>query len=146
MLQIGDKAPAWKGLDQHGAVHLSADSEGAWMLLYFYPKDDTPGCTTEACGFRDSYEAFKNRITIIGVSKDSVESHQAFVEKYSLPFTLLADTDASIITAFGVDGTTLPKRTTFLISPEGDIKKIYHGFDCHDHAADIETDLQELGL
>jgi thioredoxin-dependent peroxiredoxin len=145
MLKTGDKAPAWKAPDQHGALRSSSDFPG-WILLYFYPKDDTPGCTIEACGFRDSYEAFKDRVSIVGVSKDDVASHKAFADKYKLPFTLVADTDMAIIKAFGADGLLLPKRVTFLIDPQGVIRKIYHGFDCNDHAADIRKDLESFGL
>lgn len=146
MISLHEKAPAWSGKDQHGVPRTSSEFEGAWLLLYFYPKDDTPGCTVEACGFRDSYEQFQNRVAIVGVSKDSVESHKAFAEKYSLPFTLIADEDKKIIDAFHVDGVLFPKRTSFLISPENEVIKIYHGFECSDHASDIDKDLRELGL
>lgn len=146
MLKEGSKAPAWKALDQDGKERSSAEMAGTWHVLYFYPEDDTPGCTKEACGFRDASESLAGRIAIYGVSPDSVESHKKFAEKYSLPFTLLADPEAKIITAYGADGNILPKRVTFLIDPEGTIRKIYRGFDCVTHAATIDKDLRIFGV
>lgn len=145
MLKEGDKAPAWRGLDQDGKEHSSSEYSGSWLLLYFYPKDDTPGCTAEACGFRDDESALAGRITVVGVSKDSVESHKAFKEKYKLPFTLIADPQKDIIGAYGTDGIIFPKRVTFLIDPEETIRKIYHGFDTRTHSTDIRKDLAAFG-
>lgn len=146
MLTQGSLAPAWKALDHDSKPVSSADFAGRWLLLYFYPKDDTPGCTMEACGFRDSYASLSSRITIVGVSADSPESHRAFIEKFQLPFTLIADEDRAVITAFGADGVVLPKRTTFLIDPKNVIRKIYHGFDATDHARTIADDLATLAV
>jgi thioredoxin-dependent peroxiredoxin len=146
MLSEGTSSPAWQSNDQTGALRSSKEFLGSWLLLYFYPKDDTPGCTIEACGLRDSFERLKRRLTVIGVSAESEESHQKFIAKYSLPFTLLADTDRSLIAAFGTDGLLFPKRTTFLIDPEGIIRKVYKGFDCAEHASMIEKDLDALGV
>lgn len=141
MLHEGDKAPAWQGIDQNSKQISSGDYERKWLLLYFYPKDDTPGCTTEACSFRDSYAQLSEKVAIVGVSKDSTISHKAFSEKYHLPFTLIADTQGKVTSAFGADGTDYPKRTTFLIDPSNVIKNIYHGFDCTTHVQDIKNDL-----
>lgn len=146
MLSEGTSAPAWQSTDQTGTKRSSKEFLGSWLLLYFYPKDDTPSCTTQACGLRDSYARLSSRVAIVGVSADSVESHQKFIEKYSLPFTLLADTDHTVIKAFGTDGLLFPKRTTFLMDPQGIIRKVYNGFDCNDHASMVEKDLDALGV
>lgn len=144
MIHEGHSAPEWHGIDQDGKPVSSADYAGQWLLLYFYPEDDTPGCTLEACGFRDSFASLSERITIVGVSADSPESHRAFIKKFTLPFTLIADTDRALITAFGTNGTDFPKRTSFLIDPANVIRKIYHGFDAKDHAAAVGKDLEEF--
>ncbi|MBP7114111.1 MAG: peroxiredoxin [Candidatus Peribacteraceae bacterium] len=146
MLKVGDQAPAWKGFDQDGTLVSSSDFAGKWLLLYFYPQDDTPGCTLEACGFRDNYAALGSRISIVGVSKDSQESHRAFIEKYQLPFSLIADTDKEVIRTFGADGILFPKRVTFLIDPTNVIQKTYHGFDAKDHADIVGKDLEAFGV
>ncbi len=145
MMQIGFASPAWSGPDQDGKARSSSDYAGTWLLLYFYPKDDTPGCTIEACGFRDDYSALSGRINIVGVSKDDVSSHKAFADKFNLPFPLIADAYKKMIGDYGI-GTELPKRTTFLIDPNGIIRKIHHGFDAAVHAKDIAKDLAALGL
>ncbi len=90
-------APAFTAIDQHGARHTLQDYAGKWLLLYFYPKDDTPGCTIEACGFRDNFSQLQKEIDVVGVSADSPESHKEFIKKYDLPFTLLSDTDKKLI-------------------------------------------------
>lgn len=143
-LATGVKAPAWTGKDQNAHEHSSKDYAGRWTLLYFYPKDDTPGCTTQACGFRDDYSRLKDNVTIIGVSGDDAASHKAFADKYSLPFTLIADPDKTIIAAFGTDNTTFKKRTSFLIDPHGTIAKIYENIDCAKHSKDIIADIGRL--
>ena len=144
MLTIGTKAPAWSSSDQNGKKCGSADYAGKWLILYFYPKDDTPGCTIEACGFRDRHDVLLKRAAVVGVSADSEASHKAFIAKFTLPFTLIADTDKTMIKAYEVGGILFPKRVTFLINPSGDIAKIYHGFDCNDHVTDIQKDLDTL--
>ncbi len=115
-------------------------------MLYFYPKDDTPGCTKEACSFRDAFSKFKKqRIAVLGVSPDSEKSHQKFATKYKLPFTLLADTDKSIVEAYGVWGEKKfmgrtymgVNRTTFLIDEKGKIKKIFEKVKPEDHASEV---------
>lgn len=146
MLNVGDKAPAWQAKDQGNATRTSEEFLGKWYVFYFYPQDDTPGCTLEACGLRDKYSSLKQKIEVIGVSADSVDSHKKFVEKFHLPFTLISDIDRTIISAYGADGTMLPKRVTFLIDPKQTIRKIYHGFDAAQHASDIEKDLAMFGV
>src|SRR5262245_41075541 len=105
LLEVGDKAPAFKAKDQDGKLVKLSDFKGRKVVLYFYPKDDTPGCTTEACGIRDSYKEFERRgVAVLGVSPDSEASHRKFADKFDLPFTLLADTDKAIVEAYGVWG------------------------------------------
>jgi peroxiredoxin Q/BCP len=122
---VGLPAPDFTLPDQQGEpVHL-ADRRGGWVVVYFYPADDAPGCTAESCSFRDSHEAFTDAgATVIGISGDSVESHEAFAAKHRLPFTLLADTDGSVRRAWGVSKTLglLPGRVTFVIDPGGVVR------------------------
>lgn len=137
-LKEGDKAPDFTSKDQNGKTVSLADFKGKNVILYFYPKDDTPGCTAEACSFRDNYQSLQgNGFEVIGVSTDSEKSHKKFETKYSLPFPLIADEDKSINEAYGVwveknmygkkyMGTA---RKTFLISPDGIIKKIIEKVD-----------------
>lgn len=132
-LKEGDKAPAFKGIDQEGKPISLSDYKGKKVILYFYPKDDTPGCTAEACDFRDNYELLvKKGLDVVGVSPDSDTRHSKFVHKYDLPFRLLADTEKKVIQDYGVWG--LKKfmgreydgvhRTTFIIDEKGKIEKI----------------------
>lgn len=144
MIEVDSPAPAWNAVDQDGIEHSSASLKGKWYLLYFYPKDDTPGCTTEACGFRDAFPDLSKDISILGVSGDSAESHRAFKEKYDLPFSLLVDADRALAAAFGAGGLIFPKRVTFLVDHEGIIRVIYKDFDCNDHAATVLRDLERL--
>ena len=145
-LKEGDKAPAFD-VETSGGGRLSlADFKGQNVILYFYPKDDTPGCTKEACAFRDGYADFKKRgAVILGVSTDPVKSHDKFVEKFKLPFTLLADTEKKIVEAYGVWGEKVfmgrkylgTHRVTFLIGPDGKIKKIWPTVKPEEHAAEV---------
>ncbi len=144
MLKEHDAVPAWSVPDHTGTMRSSSEFLGTWTILYFYPEDDTPGCTKEACGFRDSWASLKDKAHVLGVSADSVENHQKFIEKYELPFTLLADTDRTLINLLGADGTTYPERVTFLIDPKGTIAKIYQKMDTAAHAQEIEHDLDTL--
>src|ERR671926_1312283 len=130
MLKEGSTAPAFKTTDANGETISLKDLRGQKVVLYFYPKDDTPGCTKEACSFRDSFAEFGRRgIKVLGVSLDDERSHRKFAEKYSLPFTLLADTDHAVADAYGVYGEkqfmgrkyTGVSRTTFLIDEDGRI-------------------------
>jgi peroxiredoxin Q/BCP len=149
-VQTGDPAPDFELKDQSGQVHSIEDYRGKWVALYFYPKDDTPGCTTEACEFRDNIFAFKNlNCQILGVSLDDVESHKEFAEKYSLPFPLLADTTGTTADAYGVKskymGMSVAKRQTFLIDPEGNVAKHYAKVDPDGHSQQVLGDLEALG-
>ncbi len=132
-LQVGDRAPAFDALDETGARHTLAGYKGKMVVLYFYPKDGTPGCTTEACDFRDNYEAFRKKgAAVLGVSPDSAKSHQNFKTKQALPFPLLVDEDKALCRAFGVwQEKTLYGRTfmgvvrsTFVIGPDGRLKDV----------------------
>ncbi len=145
MLALNAPAPEWMAQDQTGTTRSSKECQGSWLLLYFYPKDDTRGCNIEACGLRDAFATFESRIRIVGVSGDDIHSHKKFVDKFTLPFTLIADPEKNIIKAYGV-GTNFPKRVTFLIDPKGMIRQIRQGFDCKDHAALVEQDLKTFGL
>ena len=145
-LDLNTPAPNFELGDQNGETHKLSDYLGKRVVLYFYPKDDTPGCTAEACSFRDNYSVFKqNDIVILGVSADSAKSHAKFQEKYELPFTLLSDTDHTVSEAYGVWG--LKKymgreyfginRTTFLIDEEGNLVKVYEKVKPAEHAQEI---------
>jgi peroxiredoxin Q/BCP len=145
----GEPAPDFELSDQKGQVHSIEDYRGQWVALYFYPKDDTPGCTTEACEFRDNVFAFRNRnCQILGVSLDDEESHREFADKYDLPFPILADTEGTTATAYGVKtrmfGMNMAKRQTFLIDPEGHIAKHYEDVDPATHSIELLDDLDKL--
>lgn len=143
MLTIGSKAPDFAAPDQDGKIHHLADYRGRWLLLYFYPKDNTPGCTTEACTLRDTYSDFeKTKAAVLGVSADSVKSHTGFAKKYNLPFPILADQDKTIIKAYGADG--LVRRISYLIDPHGTIAKAYAKVKPAEHAAEVLKDLSDL--
>ncbi|MCW1888165.1 MAG: thioredoxin-dependent thiol peroxidase [Candidatus Moranbacteria bacterium] len=153
MKKVGTKAPVFKAPDQDGVVRSLKDYAGKWVILYFYPKDDTPGCTKEACGFRDGFAKYKRAgIEIIGVSVDSVKKHVKFVEKYSLPFTLLSDEDKKIVEAYGVWGEKKfmgrtymgTNRVSYLINPEGKIAKVYDKVKPEDHADEVLADVKGL--
>ena len=148
-LAVGQPAPDFELHDQDGQLHSIEDYRGQWVALYFYPKDDTPGCTTEACEFRDNIFAFRNlNCQILGVSLDDATSHKDFADKYSLPFPLLADTSGSASDAYGVKakmyGAIMAKRQTFLIDPEGRIAKHYEKVDPKTHSAELLADLKTL--
>lgn len=145
-LKEGDKAPVFKGVDQHGNKVSLADLKGKKVILYFYPRDSTPGCTAQACNLRDNYGALLNKgYAVVGVSTDGEKSHKKFADKYDLPFPLLADEDRTIVTQYGVwgekkfmgrifDGT---HRTTFLINEAGKIDKIIIKPDTKNHTEEI---------
>lgn len=151
-LKEGDKAPEFEAIDQKGKKIALKDLSGSKVILFFYPKDNTPGCTAEACNLRDNYDDLLEKgFKIIGVSADSQKSHQKFTEKFRLPFSLIPDTDKEIIKAYDVWG---PKkfmgreydgihRTTFIISEEGNIEKVITKVKTKDHSDQI---LEELGL
>ncbi len=143
-LKPGDKAPDFKGKDQNGNPIGLADFKGSRLVLYFYPKDNTPGCTAQACNLRDNYKMLlKQGYKVVGVSADNEKSHVKFIEKYELPFPLIADTEKEILKAFGVWG---PKkfmgrefdgihRTTFIIDEKGVISEVIEKVDTKNHAA-----------
>ena len=146
MLKEGSTAPAFNTKDANRETVSLKDLRGQKVVLYFYPKDDTPGCTKEACSFRDAFSQFKKKgIAVLGVSPDTEAAHQKFVTKYKLPFTLLADTDRSIAEAYGVWGEKKfmgrtymgVHRTTFLIDEKGKIKKIFEKVKPEDHASEV---------
>lgn len=146
MLKVGDKAPDFEALIQDGSKIKLSDYKGKKVILYFYPKDNTPGCTAEACNLRDNYDLMLEKgFVVIGVSADSEKSHQKFIEKFDLPFPLIADTEKEVINAFGVWG---PKkfmgkeyegilRSTFIISEEGIIEEVITKVKTKAHAEQI---------
>lgn len=139
-------APEFELMDENGKVHRLSDYRGKTVVLYFYPKDDTPGCTTEACSFRDNYTAYTEAgAVILGVSPDSAKAHTKFIQKFQLPFTLLADVDHAVCEAYGVwgrkkfmgreyDGVF---RTTFLIGPDGQVKKVFENVKPDGHSLEV---------
>lgn len=146
MLKPGTTAPAFKTTNTNGESVSLKDLRGQKIVLYFYPRDDTPGCTKEACSFRDSFSKFKKRgIAVLGVSPDTETAHKKFTAKYDLPFSLLADTDHSISEAYGVYGEKKfmgrkymgVHRTTFLIDEKGKIKKVFEKVKPEDHASEV---------
>jgi thioredoxin-dependent peroxiredoxin len=146
MVKEGTTAPAFKTKDDNGEDVSLKDFKGQKVVLYFYPKDDTPGCTKEACSFRDAYSKFKKQgIKLLGVSPDSEATHKKFITKYKLPFTLLADRDHLIAEAYGVWGEKKfmgrtymgVLRTTFLIDEKGKIKKVFEKVKPEDHATEV---------
>jgi len=146
MLKEGTTAPDFTAKDAKGEPVRLKDLRGQKVVLYFYPKDDTPGCTKEACSFRDAFSDFKKRsIQVLGVSLDSEASHQKFTAKYKLPFTLLADTNHTIADAYGVYGEKKfmgrsymgVKRMTFLIDEKGKIKKVFEKVKPEEHAREV---------
>ncbi|MCS7091850.1 MAG: thioredoxin-dependent thiol peroxidase [Patescibacteria group bacterium] len=147
------QAPDFSLLDESGNLRSLSDCKGCWVLLYFYPKDDTPGCTKEACGLRDVFSDFEKISAIVfGISADTVESHKKFKERYNLPFSLLADPEKTVIKTYGVwqkkkfmgrqyEGIA---RTSFLIDPQGKIVKIYENVNPQNHAKEVLSDLVSL--
>ena len=143
-LAVGTDAPAFTTKDTNGNTVSSSDFAGKTVVLYFYPKDDTPGCTKQACSFRDAQSQYQGKdVVILGVSADDEVSHQAFTQKYNLNFPLLADTDKSLIKAFDVDGGGYAKRVTYVIDPSGKITHVDANVNTTNHASDI---LAALGL
>lgn len=147
------KATNFELPDQDGKVHSLADYAGSWLVIYFYPKDDTPGCTQEACDFRDAYSVLLDKgVKILGISKDTVRSHKRFAEKFTLPFPILSDPEHSIIEAFGAwgekkfMGRTFDgiHRKTFIIDPHGEIVKTYETVKPAEHVQEVLQDIQEL--
>lgn len=152
-LQTGIQAPDFNLSDSTGEVHSVSKYNGQWIVIYFYPKDDTEGCTKEACSFRDMNDAYKEQgIVVLGISKDNAASHEKFSKKYDLPFTLLSDEDLKVIKMYEVwgkkkmygkeyDGVL---RTTYVIDPQGIIQKVYEQVKPEEHASEIINDIQML--
>ncbi len=149
-LTVGSKAPAFSAPDQSSQTVSLSDFKGKLVILYFYPKDDTPGCTTEACSFRDEHSAFQKKgAVVIGVSPDSPKKHTKFIEKFSLPFPLLADEDHKICEAYDVwvEKSMYGKkymgveRSTFVIGPDGKLKAIYRKVKPAEHIAEVLAEL-----
>ena len=141
----GTPGPPFSLPDQHGKVHTLHDYQGQWVLLYFYPKDATPGCTKEACTFRDAYAGLREAgLRILGISADSVESHERFATRHELPFPLLADPAKGTIRAYGANGGFGVKRISFLIDPAGNIAKAYPKVKPTEHPGEVLADLKEL--
>lgn len=138
------KAPEFTLPDQAGALHRLSDYAGSWLIIYFYPEDDTPGCTIEACAFRDDYALLREQgLEVVGISADSVQSHARFAEKYHLNFTILADETQEVIKAYGAHGVLGTKRMTFLVNPEGKIAKEYPKVTPKGHSAEIMADFMQ---
>jgi peroxiredoxin Q/BCP len=145
-LQAGDKAPDFKGLNQNGETVQLSDFAGKKLILFFYPKDNTPGCTAEACNLRDNFAALREKgFELLGVSPDSQKKHQNFINKYELPFPLLADTEQEVLNAYGVWGEKSMYgrtymgvfRTTFIIDAEGKIQHVFKKVKTKDHTNQI---------
>ena len=152
MLDVGDTAPDFSLEDQKGETHRLADARGSWVVLYFYPRDDTPGCTKEACSFRDDYDTFTDRGAVVfGMSADDRASHAKFAAKYDLPFPLLVDPDKATLEAYGAYGEKKMygktymgvKRITYLIDPEGEIAHVWTKVKTDTHAGDVREVLEE---
>ena len=147
--QVGSAAPGFRLQDQNGDWHELKDYRGKWLAVYFYPKDDTPGCTTEACSFRDNIFAFKSiGAEVVGISVDDVDSHKDFATKYKLPFTILSDTGGQVSDSYGVlrdyQMMQIASRQSFLVNPEGIIVKHYSDVDPEIHTEQVLADLKTL--
>ena len=152
-LHVGVTAPDFTLADQNGEQHTLSAYQGKLVLIYFYPRDDTPGCTKEACGLRDAFPEFQQLdMPVFGISTDSIKSHSKFATKYDLPFTLLADEAKEVVNLYGVWGLKKfrgkeyegTNRMSFLIDPEGKIAKIYEQVKPDEHAEEVLNDVREL--
>jgi peroxiredoxin Q/BCP len=152
-LNVGDPAPDFSLPDAEGNIYSLSDLSGQRVVLYFYPRDNTPGCTKEACGFRDNYEAYQSQeVIVLGVSTDDAKSHTKFIQKHSLPFPLLIDEGGEVAAKYGSYG--LKKfmgkefmgitRSTFIIGPDGKLEKIYRKVKAETHAGTVLADLESL--
>jgi thioredoxin-dependent peroxiredoxin len=138
LLPVGANAPEVEGKDAKGSVVKLSALKGRYAIVFFYPKDDTPGCTKEACGFRDAYDRFARAgIGIFGVSRDSEASHRAFQDKYGLPFALVADPSGAVQRAYRVPGENVAKRVSFLVGPNGKIAQVWPDVDAAGHATEV---------
>lgn len=147
--EVGQPAPAFELTDQYGETHALSDYAGQWLVVFFYPRADTPGCTTEACSFRDNIYAFRGAgAEVVGISVDRVADQKAFSDKYKLPFTLLSDHAGEVSDRYGVlremDSTHIAKRETFLIAPDGTVARHYEDVDPETHTRDVIADLEAM--
>lgn len=149
-VKVGDKAPYFEGIDQNGNIISLNQFKGKKLVLYFYPRDNTPGCTSEACNLRDNYQSFLSKgYAIVGVSADSIKSHQNFIKKHNLPFPLISDTEKKILTAYNAYGekkmcgkTVMGiLRKTYIINEDGIIEKIIDKVDTKNHSKQILKDI-----
>ena len=137
-ISVGEPAPEFSLSDENGKMHSLLNYRGQKIVVYFYPKDDTPGCTKEACGIRDEFSSFEdNQIVVFGVSYDNASSHRKFKKKFDIPFHLLSDENKSVSKLYGADGTFFPSRKTYLIDEDGKLLKIYDKVNVLNHAEDI---------
>ena len=148
-IKVGSKAPNFTLSDQNSIEHQLSDYEGSWVILYFYPKDDTPGCTTQACDFRDAVKRIiASKSNVFGVSLDSVESHKRFADKNNLPFSLLSDESGEVSEAYDSLNNFMSfksaKRNTFIIDPDGKVAKIYLSVKPSTHSQMVLNDLNQL--
>ncbi len=150
---LGTPAPEFSLPDQESVIHSLSDYRGSWLLIYFYPKDDTEGCTKEACSIGEAFPAFeKLNAKVLGISVDSIKSHEKFAKKYNLPFTILSDEDKEVVEAYGVWGKKKfmgreymgTNRMSFLIDPKGVIVKVYEKVSPATHAQEVLEDLKKL--
>jgi len=146
---VGEPAPSFELTDQYGKLHSLEKFQGKWLVVFFYPRADTPGCTTEACNFRDNIYAIRGAgAEVVGISVDSVAEQKKFSDKYQLPFTLLSDSEGATCDAYGVlrsfAGTEVANRESFLINPEGVIVKHYQRVDPDSHTQEVIADLERF--
>ena len=147
LLKVGDTAPDFSSADQNGKPVRLSDFRGKPVVVYFYPKDDTPGCTKEACNFRDNYAAYeKAGVKVLGISVDDPHSHKKFEEKYKLNFTLVADHEKKISENYGVLGDRNAKRVTYLIGKDGKVVHVYPKVTPDEHAVEVMKKLKELQM
>lgn len=153
MIAEGLPAPDFSLPDQNGVMHALSQYKGSWVVVYFYPKDDTPGCTKEACGFRDSYSSFRDKkIVVLGISKDTVSSHDQFSHKYSLPFPILSNPEKTVIGMYGAWGKKKflgrefegVLRITVLVRPDGTVGKIFRSVTPSTHAEEILREIADM--
>lgn len=142
---VGKKAPGFEALNQDGQIVKLNDFKGQKVLLYFYPKDFTPGCTKEACSFRDLFWKLGSKIVVLGVSADSVESHKKFVEAYGLPFTLLSDPKGKMAADYQAKGALSTRRISFLLNEEGIVERFYGKVNPKTHALEVAHDVDVVG-
>jgi peroxiredoxin Q/BCP len=146
-LKVGTLAPDFSSVDQMGREVKLSQYRGSPVVLYFYPRDDTPGCTTEACNFRDNSAEFDKRgVKVLGVSVDSPQSHKKFQEKYGLNFTLVADNSKEVSEKYGVLGGSTARRVTYIIDRDGKVAHVYSKVTPKDHATEVLSRMQELGI